>query len=617
MGSLSSAATAFFTTFLSLKDAGINELIEDLKLFQVENNDHYEIVYPMLGEFLVNDRQFLFEIFSATQQFLDFKFEETREISSLLNRLGCTSYLSKLIQVKTEASEPLEVSDRLTENYRARAEAISKYLNHIDVSSTLNVEQLFQTAMVQTSPNIKTHYVISYHDISETITRSKGGSSVYVDRGGRTNTLHIYLSSNQDRRACALVTDLPAQILEAIGINLTEAPELYQILDVPVESLGILLMKKGIIGNLLSSSDHASDSEESNEEEDTVDTEGIGHEGFQTTAEAGQQWSSSTPANSRASPTFSRHLDSGTRHNHSDLGSTDSSRVRGAPPETSNREPSMRGSSSIGIYNESNRSRNTAPVRHFASRANAYGSNPSQQRRDMSNADSDAFNMSGLGAALDLQTPLVSGVTVNNALEAPARLSARSMPERNEDARARGFEVGFLGENFIFHVLKDHLNLPNFSGEGNWKSSLRTRAGFSTFSREISDFTYRDTQGVLTRHFRQMQQPYTTPDWLNTALDNGNAPLYRLEVKSTTSQDPTVAFYMSGAQYALARRLRVERNTASPSEIYVVFRVSGLDALEEGRAHEPEWRVYLDPYERAEEGLLTFYAPTYTVTARV
>lgn len=62
-----------------------------------------------------------------------------------------------------------------------------------------------------------------------------------------------------------------------------------------------------------------------------------------------------------------------------------------------------------------------------------------------------------------------------------------------------------------------------------------------------------------------------------------------------------------------AERLRV--TSATPSEVYVILRISGLDALEDGAAHQPQWRAYLDPHTRREEGLLTFAVPTYTVIA--
>lgn len=62
-----------------------------------------------------------------------------------------------------------------------------------------------------------------------------------------------------------------------------------------------------------------------------------------------------------------------------------------------------------------------------------------------------------------------------------------------------------------------------------------------------------------------------------------------------------------------AKKLRV--TSATPSEVYVIMRVSGLDALEDGAPHQPQWRVYLDPYTRGEEGMLNFTAPNYDVTA--
>jgi hypothetical protein len=91
--------------------------------------------------------------------------------------------------------------------------------------------------------------------------------------------------------------------------------------------------------------------------------------------------------------------------------------------------------------------------------------------------------------------------------------------------------------------------LADWSGEVNWKSSLRSRAGFSATEEGASDFEYRDKTGALTRHFRRMNHSYITPEWLKTVCSAGNVPLYRLEIKSTTSQDAIDTFYMSGNQY--------------------------------------------------------------------
>ena len=99
------------------------------------------------------------------------------------------------------------------------------------------------------------------------------------------------------------------------------------------------------------------------------------------------------------------------------------------------------------------------------------------------------------------------------------------------------------------------LNLPNFSAEENWTSSLRDRAGFTPYGqREVSDFTYRDVDGRLTSHFQQMLSADALPQWLNTVNSDGGGPTYRLEVKSTTNPDYRTVFYMSGNQYTLVGR---------------------------------------------------------------
>jgi hypothetical protein len=81
-----------------------------------------------IGEFHVNDRQHLFDIFAKSQTFLDFNFDKSREISALLRKLGCTSFLSDTVTVKTEAHEPLQIDKMLTQNYRNRASALIKYV---------------------------------------------------------------------------------------------------------------------------------------------------------------------------------------------------------------------------------------------------------------------------------------------------------------------------------------------------------------------------------------------------------------------------------------------------------------------------------------------------------
>ena len=57
--------------------------------------------------------------------------------------------------------------------------------------------------------------------------------------------------------------------------------------------------------------------------------------------------------------------------------------------------------------------------------------------------------------------------------------------------------------------------------------------------------------------------------------------------------------------------------SSTPAKVYVIMRVSGLSALEDGAQHQPQWRAYLDPYSLGETGLLNFTAPTYVVTTSI
>lgn len=52
-----------------------------------------------------------------------------------------------------------------------------------------------------------------------------------------------------------------------------------------------------------------------------------------------------------------------------------------------------------------------------------------------------------------------------------------------------------------------------------------------------------------------------------------------------------------------------------PENDYVLLRVSGLDALEDGVDYRLQWRVYLDMYSWGEDRVLSFDAPTHMATA--
>ncbi|KAK4642942.1 hypothetical protein QC761_0062670 [Podospora bellae-mahoneyi] len=68
-------------------------------------------------------------------------------------------------------------------------------------------------------------------------------------------------------------------------------------------------------------------------------------------------------------------------------------------------------------------------------------------------------------------------------------------------------KIGYLGEKCIFDLFSLH-NLPNWSGETNWTSSLRSLQNlFEDFpihqEKHHADFTYHDTTGAMREALRQ------------------------------------------------------------------------------------------------------------------
>jgi hypothetical protein len=80
-----------------------------------------------IGNFYINDRQCLFDIFVNTHNFLDFDFDTSRQVADLLRNRGCESFLSEEVLIKTEACEPLEHDRAFTQDFRGRADALVKY----------------------------------------------------------------------------------------------------------------------------------------------------------------------------------------------------------------------------------------------------------------------------------------------------------------------------------------------------------------------------------------------------------------------------------------------------------------------------------------------------------
>ncbi|KUL87498.1 hypothetical protein ZTR_04598 [Talaromyces verruculosus] len=591
-------------------DMLVTDLLESLTDCPMDDESDYY--------FYVNDRQDLFDIFSDSGTFLDFDFDTSKSLADMLRNLGCDSFLSDQVVINTESREPLNYNRDLTEEFRGRADALVKYFEHVECESSYELRCLLKNATVWISADIKTHYTLG----GTTVTRTEGGSSVKVSLGeDDTAKLEIFFSANKQSRDCALIVDFPEQLVAALKLEPANLPDLSSLLSVPLASLKALLIKKGITGGV------AADDNEELLVTDPVNEESRSQSGDSSDDSGDKSWMTfrsgvrsdfesstivqyvrasarSEAANTTSQPYMHRRTSTPQVHlqHHVNVSSDESSR----DPSLTPRPPAA------GLYSAINRNRNRTRIESFAQNADPASSSRREGFIFQFGGGGGMYDMTTMWDALDanVSAPMSAPIQVNVS----PRKRANLIKNRNKEEVERDFEVGFLGEQFVYTLLCDTLKLPDFTGEDNWTSSLRSRAGFSTFSGEVSDFTYMDTQGALTRYFLQMQHPYPTPEWLLTACETGNVPLYRLEVKSTTSQDPTTTFYMSGSQHELAKKLRI--TSATPSEVYVVLRVSGLDALEDGAKHRPQWRAYLDPYTRGEEGVLNFSVPTFAVTAQ-
>ncbi|KAK4198575.1 hypothetical protein QBC40DRAFT_178509 [Triangularia verruculosa] len=123
-------------------------------------------------------------------------------------------------------------------------------------------------------------------------------------------------------------------------------------------------------------------------------------------------------------------------------------------------------------------------------------------------------------------------------------------------------EVGYLGEKYIFELFGKKHDLPNWSGEQNWTSSLRSLHDmFSPFDqdRDHADFTYHDTAGAMAEALRQ--------EGVRVRQHCSTDTTYHIEVKSTPGRCETV-FGVSVNQTRLMNKYRRESNS-----VYILVRV--------------------------------------------
>ena len=283
----------------------------------------------------------------------------------------------------------------------------------------------------------------------------------------RTETLEIYVSSDRSKRECALLMDFPKQLIEALHLEPHDTlHDLHQYLVVPLESLNTLLVTQGISGNVSSPSDDNDDSvpDHGDNQQTFSDSETHFNENDASFAHSNGRHNaaatgSNTPAPSTSSATesrspsaplpdqFSHTLGFGTPTPQTQHHSTFNSSVRPSSLRTPT-EPSGAPSAATGIYNTNNRSRNTDRLRHFAQNTDTTGNARLQQRGSPSAPRTEPFDMSEIFSALDDDTPRASVVAPEHGRRVPMQ-HYRVIPERNENERARDFEVGFLGEHFV------------------------------------------------------------------------------------------------------------------------------------------------------------------------
>lgn len=80
-----------------------------------------------IGEFYVNDRADLFNLFNGAACFLDFDFDTSKKLADLLHFQGCNMFLSTRVKILTESCEPLHFGEDFTQEFRARADALIRY----------------------------------------------------------------------------------------------------------------------------------------------------------------------------------------------------------------------------------------------------------------------------------------------------------------------------------------------------------------------------------------------------------------------------------------------------------------------------------------------------------
>jgi hypothetical protein len=312
---------------------------------------------------------------------------------------------------------------------------INRYFEHIGSKSPYELKPLLENAEVWTSADIRTHYVLG----NVMVTKSEGGSSATVctdedeDEDEKVK-LKIYVSTDEQMREHALLTDFPTQLLAALKLEPTKFPDLTLLLHVPLTSLRILMIKKGFTsGNNVDDNQvmprsvlsHDDDQDEMRERATSLlRADSAEHVVVQSTSISARSETTLTALqpNVRSGPS-----------------------VRPTTPES--RAGGYLNVPIAGPYSADNRDRNMAQLRRFARHVGRTSISPLSRSNSQSRNSDSVFQMSALSRALNTAelAPIPDSVQVNSS--SPRR--GGPDPNRNDEQKKRDFEVGFLGELFV------------------------------------------------------------------------------------------------------------------------------------------------------------------------
>jgi hypothetical protein len=292
------------------------------------------------------------------------------------------------------------------------------------------------------SANIKTHYTLK----DTTVTESEGGCSVTINNTDNLGPkLKIYVSTNRHLRECALITDFPDQLIEALELKPAELPKLYPLLQVPLASLNALMVKEGFTDGV--GSDDLEDSEDSGNQSEGSDdgSSGLVSETPASGSQpdnAGSVFTGSISASARSQTTRTApriHLNDSPRSRPATPELQSRHHLNAHPNPSPDRRPTTPRPTVTGLYGMENRSRNRDRIQSFARN---FDTTPTSGRNDRS-----IFDMNALRGALEDTEPTLVTTPLNVHISPTQR--AGPDQNRNEEQRARDFEVGFLGEQFV------------------------------------------------------------------------------------------------------------------------------------------------------------------------